>query len=192
MSPRAQFLEEVAVLFARLQQAPGQVHVRVWQELGPWLRDLASKASLKWVERLGASDPCHIVTIEDGRHQSCSSAAIAYCIVCRKPTCLKHAFVDGSGEAVCFACVQESITASGKPPPPPPSAPRAVEDVRWAHRTLKVKMGSSWDDVRSAHRKLSARWHPDKVQDATGKKKAEDKFKEIGRAFEILKKEYGK
>lgn len=198
MSP-PRFLEEIALLLSRLQQAPGQVHVRVWQELSPWLRDLVSKASLKWVERLGAGDPCHVVTLDDGKPHSCSRAAIAYCLVCRKPTCLVHAFVDGSGEAVCFACVHRVINGAGTPPPAAgdkaPPSPRPMDwdkQVSWARKTLKVKVAATWEEVRSSHRKLSARHHPDKVQDAVGKAKAEDKFKELGRALEILKKEYGK
>ena len=199
------FLEEIALLLSRLQQAPGQVHVRVWQELSPWLRDLVSKASLKWVERLGAGDPCHVLTLEEGKPHPCARAAIAYCIVCRKPTCLFHAFVDGSGEAVCFACVQKTINANGggngaphagsHPGDHAPPTPRPIDwdkQVSWARKTLKVKASATWEEVRSSHRKLSARHHPDKVQDAGGKAKAEDKFKELGRALEILKKEYGK
>jgi hypothetical protein len=191
------FLEDIALLLARLQQAPGQVHVRVWQELSPWLRSLVSTASLKWVERLGASEQCHVVTIDAGTGHRCHGAAIAHCVGCKKPTCLTHAFVDGSGEAVCFACVTELIAHKGVAGPahgsngarpPTPSNPK---DVAWARRLFKVKASASWSDVRAAHRKLSARWHPDKVQDATGKAKAEEKFKELGRAFEILKKEYG-
>jgi hypothetical protein len=160
-----------------------------------------STASLKWVERLGAAEPCHVATMEGGRPRACPRASIAYCVVCHKPTCLVHAFVDGSGEAVCFACVQETIAERPAAPKPngktngagqaPPYVPPDWDkQVSWARKQLKVKMSASWDDIRTAHRKLSAKWHPDKVQGADAKAKAEAKFKELGRALEILKKEY--
>lgn len=191
-SPR--FLEEVAHLFARLQQAPGQVHVRVWQELSPWIRDLVGRASLKWVERLGAGEPCHIVTQDPAPARRCTNAAIAHCIACRRATCLRHSFVDGSGEAICFACVSGVLHERGAPPPPHSNGaarkPRE-DELRAARKLLKVGVNASWDDVRAQYRKLSAKWHPDRVQGEAAKVKAEAKFKEIQNAYDVLKREYG-
>ncbi len=48
---------------------------------------------------------------------------------------------------------------------------------------LGVPKDASPDDIKSAYRKLSKEWHPDKHK---GDKKAEDKFKEINEAYEAL------
>src|SRR5579863_4065006 len=44
------------------------------------------------------------------------------------------------------------------------------------------------DDIKKAYRTLAIKWHPDKHNQDTeeNKKIAEDKFKEINRAYEIL------
>ncbi len=49
---------------------------------------------------------------------------------------------------------------------------------------LGVARDSSDSDIKKAYRKLAIQYHPDKNQ---GDKEAEEKFKEISGAFEILK-----
>ena len=51
------------------------------------------------------------------------------------------------------------------------------------YSTLGVERSASKEDIKSAYRKLSKEWHPDKHK---GDKKAEDKFKEINEAYEAL------
>ena len=48
---------------------------------------------------------------------------------------------------------------------------------------LGLKPGASDDDVKKAYRALAKKFHPDKNKEAG----AEDKFKEIGGAYEVLK-----
>ena len=48
---------------------------------------------------------------------------------------------------------------------------------------LSVSKESSAADIKSAYRKLAVKWHPDKNKN---KKEAEEKFKEINEAYEIL------
>jgi DnaJ-class molecular chaperone len=48
---------------------------------------------------------------------------------------------------------------------------------------LGVGKQSSATDIKSAYRKLAVKWHPDKNEN---KKEAEEKFKEINEAYEIL------
>jgi DnaJ family protein B protein 4 len=56
------------------------------------------------------------------------------------------------------------------------------------YKILGIEKKCTDDDVKKAYRKLAMLWHPDKhVQDSENdKKKAEDKFKEINKAYEIL------
>jgi curved DNA-binding protein len=51
------------------------------------------------------------------------------------------------------------------------------------YKTLGVERTASHDDIRKAFRKLARQFHPDVAKD---KKRAEEKFKEINEAYEVL------
>lgn len=51
------------------------------------------------------------------------------------------------------------------------------------YKILGVSKDASKDDIKKAFRKLSIKYHPDRNQ---GDKKAEDKFKEVAEAYEVL------
>lgn len=52
------------------------------------------------------------------------------------------------------------------------------------YETLGVAKNASQDEIKKAYRKLSMKYHPDQNQ---GNKEAEERFKEIGGAYSILK-----
>lgn len=52
------------------------------------------------------------------------------------------------------------------------------------YKMLGVPKGAKEDEIKKAYRKLALKWHPDKNP---GDKAAEEKFKEISRAYETLK-----
>ena len=52
------------------------------------------------------------------------------------------------------------------------------------YKILGVSKNASQDEIKKAYRKLAVKYHPDKTQ---GDKKSEDRFKEIGEAYEVLK-----
>ena len=54
------------------------------------------------------------------------------------------------------------------------------------YKALGVERKASADDIRKAYRKLAMQYHPDKNP---GDKKAEDKFKEINEAYQVLSDE---
>lgn len=56
-------------------------------------------------------------------------------------------------------------------------------DYKDYYKTLGVERKSSADEIRAAYRKLAMKYHPDKNP---GDKKAEEKFKEINEAYEVL------
>ena len=52
------------------------------------------------------------------------------------------------------------------------------------YQILEVQNNASLDDIKKAYRKLAIKYHPDKNPD--NKEQAEEKFKEISQAYEIL------
>ncbi len=56
-------------------------------------------------------------------------------------------------------------------------------DYKDYYKALGVDRKASADEIRSAYRKLAMKYHPDKNP---GDKKAEDKFKEINEAYQVL------
>lgn len=57
-------------------------------------------------------------------------------------------------------------------------------DVKDYYKILGVDKNSSPDQIKSAYRKLAMKYHPDKTK---GDKSAEEKFKEVNEAYEVLK-----
>nr|GMD11505.1 DnaJ homolog subfamily B member 13-like [Ipomoea batatas] len=52
------------------------------------------------------------------------------------------------------------------------------------YKILQVDKDAKDEDLKKAYRKLAMKWHPDK--NPTNKKEAEDKFKQISEAYEVL------
>ncbi len=52
------------------------------------------------------------------------------------------------------------------------------------YKILGVDKNAGQDEIKKAYRKLAVKYHPDKTK---GNKQAEDKFKEISEAYEVLK-----
>lgn len=51
------------------------------------------------------------------------------------------------------------------------------------YEVLGLQKGASEDDIKRAYKRLASKHHPDKNQ---GSKEAEEKFKEINEAYEVL------
>ena len=56
----------------------------------------------------------------------------------------------------------------------------------FAYKTLGLQEGASENEVKKAYRRLAMKHHPDRATDRD-KKSAEEKFKEIGDAYKILR-----
>lgn len=57
-------------------------------------------------------------------------------------------------------------------------------DYKDYYEILGVSKSAGQDEIKKAYRKLAVKYHPDKNKD---NKQAEDRFKEIGEAYEVLK-----
>ena len=51
------------------------------------------------------------------------------------------------------------------------------------YEVLEVSRSASGDEIKRAYRKLAVKYHPDKNP---GDQQAEEKFKEIGEAYDVL------
>ena len=62
-----------------------------------------------------------------------------------------------------------------------------------AYKILEIEKAASDDEVKKAYRKMAKKYHPDKVitENEAIKKGAEEKFKEVQRAYEQIQKERG-
>jgi len=54
------------------------------------------------------------------------------------------------------------------------------------YETLSVARDASAEDIKKAFRKLAMKWHPDRHLDAASKVSAEEQFKRISEAYEVL------
>lgn len=86
-----------------------------WIAIGPWVADLSRNASQIWLPHLLTGIPCEVLF----RGEPCPSPAVAACSVCRKPTCLNHAFTAKTCQVVCFPCVKQDIADHASPSPGP-------------------------------------------------------------------------
>jgi DnaJ like chaperone protein len=62
-----------------------------------------------------------------------------------------------------------------------------------AYKILEIEKSATDEEVKKAYRHMAKKYHPDKVitEDEAIKKGAEDKFKEVQKAYEIIRQERG-
>lgn len=67
------------------------------------------------------------------------------------------------------------------------------KDADQAYKILEIEKTASNDEIKKAYRQMAKKYHPDKVvtQDEAIKRGAEEKFKEVQKAYETIQKERG-
>jgi DnaJ like chaperone protein len=65
------------------------------------------------------------------------------------------------------------------------------EDAASAYKILEIDKNASNDEVKAAYRKMVKKYHPDKLQHLGEEhvKGAEEKFKQVQKAYEQIQKE---
>ena len=68
-----------------------------------------------------------------------------------------------------------------------------VREVDSSYKILEIEPNCSDEDLKKAYRKMAMKYHPDKVSHLGEevKKSAEEKFREVGAAYEYIKKQRG-
>jgi|SRR5882672_8737311 len=206
-------LDKLGSIFTSIAGADDGVHLRVWNELRPWVGNLVPAATRKWLPRIGAGSPCEIPVLRRGIPVgACEHFGVIACDVCRKLVCLDHCRIDQHGDGICYVCVADAIhavppvqrerarQAAGGKAPPPGSPPRDApppadgkptpEQILVALKALGLRRGAKWEQVKAAHRKLSAANHPDRAKGIRAKTAAEARFVEVQKAYDLLKKVY--
>ena len=66
-------------------------------------------------------------------------------------------------------------------------------DPNWAYEALEIEPTATDEEVKKAYRRVAMKYHPDKVANAGDeiKAKATEKFQEINKAYEQIKKQRG-
>lgn len=152
------------------QGAPG----RLVRELQPILSRLAMQATSKWQMHLLTESPCY----------GCNRPSLGPCVKCSEPTCLHHAWMSVDADLLCHACAGGK--AARKKSKPPPAAPDPEAARVAALRELGLGPDASWHEVQVRFREIVAKNHPDRFPPAR-REKAQERFKRITAAYEVLK-----
>ena len=68
-----------------------------------------------------------------------------------------------------------------------------VKSADNAYKILEIEKGATDEEVKKAYRKMAKKYHPDRVitENEAIKKGAEEKFKEVQKAYEVIQQERG-
>lgn len=175
------------------------------QRLIEWVTRVQAKAPGKW-------HPPHVVATCDvvGRAGACTNRAEGRCAVCGRNVCMPHAAISMDADLVCAACCSyarqhaprfehppedapprnpwEDPRASRQQQQPPPKEPIDPAELRAAYKTLGVDPDVSDDDLKRRLRELQVKFHPDRAKSPAAKAKAEERFKKVGLAHDLITK----
>jgi hypothetical protein len=174
--------------FGRVAQAvetPDPVTTRALRFVG----SIQAHAFSTWsdIGRTGMRCTVRYRTAGEEKARRCESNSASACAICRGPVCFDHGLFGVDGTVICRSCVEAArIHVGGAGAAPASSSSKDTSSLRRQHlRTLGLKRGATLEQVKSAYRKLAARYHPDKAPEAK-KAAATAKFVELGRAKDWL------
>lgn len=200
--------EAVSRVALALQSAPEGLPQRIWEQLGPWTQRLLVNSTEKWLPRLMVDTVCEVPIYRGGKAAGpCHNHGLTQCMVCQRVCCLDHCLIDQHAAAMCYMCAlgtlqsaRATATANGQMPPGPlpweqgarggNGAGRQAEvdraALRAACRLLNVRMDASEDEIKMALRHQLGKWHPDRHRGEKAKEHAEQRFKEVQMAYDVV------
>jgi hypothetical protein len=166
----------------------------------PWATEVATHGARKWNSVGQACSMCMQANANSG-------SAVADCLACHEPVCLRHAFVAHDSSTVCWECVRRGAQATTRRPkgrrkksqPGPgrqdgtyqPPAGGGFDQFKWAYALLNVDPTSSDEAVRAAYKKACYDTHPDRAKDPQDAKMRAEKFKLVQQALQTIKSQRG-
>ena len=182
-----------------------------------YVSSMIESALARWSAVSGAGVRCGLeVHRPEGGTGLCGLPAISTCCVCGKTVCLDHAMVSPT-EVICASCVVVAkarfaasrpsggqgtpggdrgrtfgfVDPNDAPPPPPPSGPHATsaDERKAALKVLRLKVGATEDEIRSAYKKLAFENHPDRAKSDRERVAKHKRLNEINRAYDTLTKQ---
>lgn len=210
------FGEILGQMFGSLAGAENGVHVKIWNELKPWFGTLVPAATRKWLPNVAAGIACEIPdgAYECDHHAvaCCDVCHRPTCLnhgridkvgdlICYECVADAMQLVPTARRARAAERPPAAKKQARQPPPrarqqeqeqaPPPrqgKPPPTAREVAYAYNMLGLMVGAPMKEIAAAHRKLSARHHPDKARGADAKEIAERRFKEVQAALDVLKR----
>jgi len=175
----------------------------LFEVLLPWAGQVAGLAVNRWTSmRSGRRSHCRLQV----KGEPCRRASASTCFGCGKPVCLEHAFVGSDSTLVCWECMRVGVNTAVKgrkhsehqPPPEnwnwdnsaaPSPEEQQKKDIGWAYATIGVAETATDDEIKSAYRKASAKWHPDRAKDPQEAKSHAEMFKSIQLAMQTIRQQ---
>lgn len=169
-----------------VNRAQGGTAGEALAQLREWASYLTANALRNWPETIALRQNCDSPDISTGKPQKCRSTAVVVCDVCARKCCLAHARIDYLGGAICEVCIGEAKAAArAKAPKPEPLT--NDKDLAKAYRILAVAKNASWEEIRTAYKKLVVQHTPDRPQTERMRAKNTDRMKKLNWAFEVVR-----
>jgi hypothetical protein len=157
-------------------------HRQALEQLGQFISHFASAAAQRFVPLLEQPCVCSM--------RGCRANAVLHCLGCGEPACLAHLHLSHRAEGLCDQCVRELLRGRPRAVPRRTVAGPSQLELRQARQVLGVRAGASWEEIRLAHRRRAAKFHPDRARTAAQRQQLELKCRKINQAFDVLRAEY--
>ncbi len=189
-----ELVDAVSRGFTSLGGGPHGLPQRLWQDTNGFAGKLLLNVTQRWLPFYSEGHACGVTPIHGGVPMPCGGTAMLACGACGRPCCLEHAQVDQYGGGTCLVCISELMAqkhgAAGAPgaqrgrgaPPPHDVAAIDEQKLERAYKVLGLKKDASYEEARRAHRKLAAKYHPDRAQTAVKKREHEQRPKLVNEA----------
>ena len=177
--------------------ATGRVHASTATEIVEQIREwgiyLTQHALQKWPIAVARGEICAVPHVgRQGLLGPCDGAAVVQCDCCGRPCCLAHCRIDYTASAICGVCVAGARAAARGRPAPRPAPADSGASVAAALRTLKLRQGATFDEVKRRYKALVVKHNADAPQSEASRKKNTERLQRLNAAYELLRGHFEK